>query len=101
MKVEIRNISLKSLVFSAYPLAVFSLSLLSVLLALPEFSADNTLFKSILEFLMNVISLTAAMLVLSLLTVFIYNLFCSFGIKGIKFEIEEVEESSKQDEEQN
>jgi hypothetical protein len=85
--------------FSAYPLAVFSLSLLSVLIALPEFSSDNTLFQSLMEFLMNVISLTAAVFVLSLLTVFIYNLFCSFGIKGIKFEIEEVEESSKQNEE--
>jgi len=91
MKLEIRKIAPGTLVFSAYPLVLFALSLARALIMPPLPMPDATAMQSIMQIVMQVLTETAVFLVLSLVTVFIYNVFCSLGIKGIRFDIEEVE----------
>ena len=91
MKLEIRKVALGSLVFSAYPLVLFALAAARAVLMPADFAADATAFTIIMQAVMQTLTETAVLLVLSLLIVFVYNVFCSFGIKGIRFDIEEVE----------
>ncbi|MDR0735107.1 MAG: hypothetical protein LBG16_05450 [Elusimicrobiota bacterium] len=93
MKLEIRKITISSLFLSAYPLVLFGLALARALLAPPDFSASATAVEMIMQVVLGILVETAVMLVLSVVIAFVYNLFCSFGIKGIRFDIEEVEEA--------
>ena len=93
MKLEIRKIAVSSLVLSAYPLVLFGLAMARALLATPEFGADATGAQMAMQVILGILVETAVMLVLSVIIAFVYNLFCSFGIKGIRFDIEEVEEA--------
>jgi len=89
MKLEIKNISLGSILFSVYPLIVFAFSLASVLLGVGEL-AGETIMENVMQAILLTLAQTLVILVLSVVVVVVYNLFCSFGIKGIRFEIEEV-----------
>jgi hypothetical protein len=93
MKLEIRKITISSLFLSAYPLVLFALALARALLAPPDFGAAATAVEMIMQVVLGILVETAVMLVLSVVIAFVYNLFCSFGIKGIRFDIEEVEEA--------
>ena len=90
MKLEIKNINLGSIIFSVYPLIIFTLSVLRVLLS-PADGAEIPLFQAFMQGVLAVLAETLVMLVLSLVVAFVYNLFCSFGIKGIRIDIDEVE----------
>ncbi len=98
MKLEIKNISLKSVVFSVYPLVVFTLSLVSALFSIGDLS-DYTFLQKIMQLVLWTLAQTLSIVVVSLVLIFIYNLFCSFGMKGIRFDIEEVDASSEATEE--
>ena len=95
MKLEIRKINLPSLVLSAYPLILFAVAGVRALLMPPDIVPDAGTLDSILQPILLVLMETAAMLMLSVVVAFVYNIFCSFGIKGIRFEIAEVEEASE------
>ena len=98
MKLEIRKINLPSLALSAYPLVLFALAAVRALLLPSDIVPDATLMQTILQVSLQVLMETAAMLFISIVIAFIYNLFCSFGIKGIRFDIAEVEEVPAQGE---
>jgi len=88
MKIEIKNISLKSIILSAFPLLVFALCLVNYVLqisSMPDFS----LMQQILQIILWTLVDTMVYLVLIVIAAFIYNLFCSFGIKGLTFTVEE------------
>jgi len=98
MKLEIRKINLPSLALSAYPLVLFALAAVRAVILPYDMSPEATLMQSVLQVILQVLMETAAMLFISVVIAFIYNLFCSFGIKGIRFDIAEVEEVSAQGE---
>lgn len=88
MKIEIKNINLKSIVLSAFPLLVFALCLVNYVLqisSMPDFSLMQKALQVILWTLVD----TMVYLVLIVISAFIYNLFCSFGMKGLTFTVEE------------
>ena len=92
MKLEIRKINLPSLVLSAYPLVMFAVAAARALLIPPDILPEGTFTENAVQLALLVLMETAALMVLSVIIAFVYNLFCSFGIKGIRFEIAEVEE---------
>jgi hypothetical protein len=91
MKLEIKNISLSSLIFSAYPLIIFVLALVNSVFAadaIPEYG----IMERVLQLTLWALAETLVILITSLVVAFVYNLLCSFGVKGLRFDIEEVEE---------
>ena len=97
MKLELKNISLTSVVFSAYPLIVFVFSLLNSVFAadvVPEYG----IIERVMQVILWALAQTMVLLIISLVVAFVYNLLCSFGVKGIRFEIEEVEDKQQQEE---
>lgn len=98
MKLEIKSINLSSVVFSVYPLVLFVLSALNALFAIGDLT-DYTMMQKIMQVVLWTLAQTLSLVVVSLVLVFIYNLFCSFGIRGIRFDIEEVNASSEATEE--
>lgn len=98
MKLEIKNINLVSVVFSVYPLVLFVLSFLNAVFAIGDLS-DYTFMQKIMQIVLWTLAQTLSLTVVSLAMVFIYNLFCSFGMRGIRFEIEEADGNSEATEE--
>ncbi len=88
MKIEIKNISLKSIVLSAFPLLVFTACLLNSIIPVAG-APELSLLESILAIVLNALVETVVFLALFISAAFIYNLFCSFGIKGLAFTLEE------------
>ncbi len=88
MKIEIKNISLKSIVLSAFPLLVFTACLLTSIIPVAG-ASELSLLESILAIVLNALVETVVFLALFIAAAFIYNLFCSFGIKGLAFTLEE------------
>ncbi len=88
MKIEIKNISLKSIILSAFPLLVFALCLVNYVLQISSMP-DLSLMQQILQIILWTLVDTMVYLVLIVISAFIYNLFCSFGMKGLTFTIEE------------
>ena len=88
MKIEIKNISLKSIILSAFPLLVFTICLLNSIMPVLG-SPELSILESILAIILNALVETIVFLVLLSVAAFIYNLLCSFGIKGLAFTLEE------------
>ena len=101
MNLELKRINLKSLLFSAYPLVVLVFSFLNTILgAAMDFDIAMGFFSKLMQMALWTISETLAILLLSIIAVFAYNFFCSLGIKGIRFTIEETAEDIVPQEEQ-
>ena len=88
MKIEIKNINLKSIILSAFPLLVFALCLVNYVLQVSSLP-DMSLMQQILQIILWTLVDTMVYLVLIVISAFIYNLFCSFGMKGLTFTVEE------------
>ena len=88
MKLEIKNINLGTVVFSVYPLVLFVLSFLNAIFAIGDLS-DYTMMQKIMQVVLWTLAQTLTLVVISLALAFVYNLLCAFGIRGIKFDIEE------------
>ena len=88
MKIEIKNISLKSIWLSAFPLLVFALCLVNYLLQVFSMP-DMSILQQILQITLWTLVDTMVYLVLITVAILVYNLFCSFGIRGLTFTVEE------------
>ena len=88
MKIEIKNISIRSIILSVFPLVIFALCFLSNLLQISSLS-DLSFMQQILQIVLWTLVDTIVYVVLAILTAFVYNLFCSFGIRGLTFTLEE------------
>ena len=88
MKIEIRNISLKSIILSAFPLLVFVLCLVNYVLQVSSMP-DMSLMQQILQIILWTLVDTMVYLVLIVISALVYNLFCSFGMRGLTFTVEE------------
>lgn len=90
MKIEIKNINLKSIILSAFPLLVFALCFVNYILQIPSMQ-DLNFIQKILQIILGTLIDTIAYLVPFVIAAFIYNLFCSFGMRGLTFTVEEPE----------
>lgn len=88
MKIEIKNISLKSIILSAFPLLVFAFCLVNYVTQLASLP-DLNLLEKIVQVILWTLTDTLIWLVFIVVAVFTYNLFCSFGIRGLTFTVEE------------
>ncbi len=88
MKVEIKKVSIKDVLFSAFPLAVFVVMLLTA--ALEVFKPEATLTVSyVMGLVMYAIQATILFLVSSVVLLFAYNFLCSLGIRGVRVDLED------------
>ncbi|ACC98751.1 hypothetical protein Emin_1201 [Elusimicrobium minutum Pei191] len=88
MRIEIKKISIMSLLFSALPVAVFSIMLIGSFLDMFAPTGDsfvNALVSSLFRAIVN----TLIVLVCTLIGAFVYNLLCAIGLKGIKLDLED------------
>lgn len=88
MKIEIKNVNIKSIILSAFPLLVFAMCLVNHIMEVSG-AVNLSLLESILSVVINSLVETMVYLVIFVIASSIYNLFCSFGIKGLTFTIEE------------
>ena len=96
---EIKRISLKSLVFSVYPLIVFVFILLFSYFELGDLiDPEAGFFATATQVMLFSLIRTAVIVLFSVLAAFLYNLLSSFGMKGIRISLTEVEEAPAQEE---
>lgn len=88
MKVEIKKIGIASLLFSVFPVAVFVLMLLGAFVDMfnPEVSINLTY---VMQLIIRAIQETILFLVGTALFLWVYNLLCAIGIRGVRVELED------------
>ncbi len=90
MKVEIKKISIMTVLFSVFPLAVFVIMLISGFLEL--FNPDVTLSMNyLMSLVMRAIQSTILFLVSTVFFLLAYNLLCALGIRGVRVVLEDKE----------
>lgn len=88
MKVEIKKIGITSLLFSVFPVAVFVVMLLGACVEMfsPEASVNLTYM---MQLIIRAIQETILFLVATVLFLWVYNLLCAIGIRGVRVDFEE------------
>ena len=88
MKVEIKKIAVKDVLFSVFPLAVFVVMLLTAFLEVfkPEASITASYLMGLVMF---AIQGTIIFLVSTVVFLVVYNFLCTVGIRGIRVELED------------
>jgi len=90
MKVELKKISVLNVVFSAFPVAVFVLMLVSGIMGL--FSPDMAFnIKFLMTMIMQAIVNTLLFLVFAVFFLLTYNVLCRIGIRPVTVELEDKE----------
>lgn len=88
MKVEIKKISISSVLFSVFPLAVFVIMLISAFFEV--FSPDATVNMTyIMSLIMHAVQGTLLFLVSAVFFLWAYNLLVAIGIRGVRVELED------------
>ena len=88
MKVEIKKVSIKDVLFSVFPLAVFVLMLVTA--GLEIFKPEAALTVSyLMGLVLYAIQGTILFLVSTVVFLWVYNMLCSLGIRGIRVELED------------
>lgn len=88
MKVEIKKIAVKDVLFSVFPLAVFVVMLLTAFLEIfkPEAAITASYLMGLVMF---AIQGTIIFLVSTVVFLVVYNFLCSLGIRGVHVELED------------
>lgn len=88
MKVEIKKIAIKEVLFSVFPLAVFVVMLLTAFLEIfkPEASITASYLMGLVMF---AIQGTIIFLVSTVVFLAVYNFLCTLGIRGVRVELED------------
>ena len=88
MKVEIKKVSIKDVLFSVFPLAVFIVMLLTAFLEVfkPEASITATYLMGLVMF---AIQGTIIFLVSTVVFLAVYNFLCTLGIRGVRVDLED------------
>ena len=98
---EIKRISLKSIVLSVYPFVVFIFCLLSAFFGINDLiNPDASRFATMMQILLYSLTMTAVIVIFTLLACFIYNILASFGIRGVRISLTEVEETSQEEQDE-
>ena len=97
---EIKRISLKSIVLSVYPFVIFFFTLIASLLRIQDLlDASNSLIFNISQLLLYSLFTTAVIVLFTVLAGFIYNMLTGFGMKGLSFVLRDMDEEQGNDEE--
>ena len=85
---EIKKIGITSLLFSVFPVAVFMVMLLWACIDMfsPEASVNLTY---IMQLIIRAIQETILFLVSTVFFLWVYNLLCAIGIRGVRVELED------------
>lgn len=95
---EIKRISLRSVVLSIYPFVVFIFVLLAALLSMGDFvEPEAGLFTIATQVLLYSLINTAVVVFYTLLAGFVYNLLSSFGMKGLRLSLAETETNTEEE----
>ncbi len=95
---EIKRISLKSIVLSAYPFVVFVFTLLQAFLGLGDLlDLEAGFFKALMQVLLYAVINTGVIVLFTMLAAFIYNMVVNFGVKGFRVSLAEIEESAEKE----
>lgn len=88
MKVEIKKVAIKDVLFSVFPLAVFIVMLLTAFLEVfkPEASITASYLMGLVMF---AIQGTIIFLVSTVVFLAVYNFLCTLGVRGIRVELED------------
>ena len=104
MKLEVRKIDIKSIVFSALPLTIFCLAILGGIITF--FVIDNpqyavmSIFHKIVSVALYALVYVIISIAFSVFAVFLYNFFGAvLGLRGITLDIEDAAESIAEEEE--
>lgn len=90
MKIEIKKIAVKDVFFSAFPLAVFGVLLLTAIVEI--FKPEATVSASyIFELLLFSVTGTLLFLVSAAVFLWIYNFLCGLGVRGVRVDLEDKE----------
>ena len=88
MKVEIKKIGIGNVIFSAFPVAVFVVMLITALMEL--FNPDGTVgLDYLMSLVMRAIQGTLLTLVSVVFFLLAYNSLCAVGIRGVRVELED------------
>lgn len=88
MKVEIKKIAVKDVLFSVFPLAVFGIMLLTAVVEVFKPEASVTA-SYLLGLLMYAVQGTLLWLVSAVVFLWVYNFLCGLGIRGVRVELED------------
>lgn len=98
---EIKRIPVKNIVLSAYPFVVFVFTLLSAFLGIGDLIEPGAgFFKALMQILLYSLITMGVIVLFTMLACFIYNLLVSFGMKGLRISLSEVEETSEDSKEE-
>ena len=88
MKVEIKKVCIKDVLFSVFPLAVFAVMLLTAFLEVfkPEASITASYLMGLVMF---AIQGTVIFLVGAVVFLAVYNFLCALGIRGVRVDLED------------
>jgi len=88
MKVEIKKIGIGNVIFSAFPVAVFVVMLITALMEL--FNPDGTVgLDYLMSLVMRAIQGTLLTLVSVVFFLLAYNILCAVGIRGVRVVLED------------
>lgn len=88
MKVEIKKIGIGNVIFSAFPVAVFVVMLITALMEL--FNPDGAVgLDYLMSLVMRAIQGTLLTLVSVVFFLLAYNILCAVGIRGVRVELED------------
>ena len=88
MRVEIKKIGISNVIFSAFPVAVFVVMLITALLEL--FNPDGAItLDYIMTLIMRSIQGTLLALVSVVFFLLAYNILCAVGIRGVRVELDD------------
>lgn len=88
MKVEIKKVAIKDVLFSVFPLAVFIVMLLTAFLEVFKPEASITV-SYLMGLVMFAIQGTIIFLVSTVVFLAVYNFLCALGIRGVRVDLED------------
>ncbi len=88
MKVEIKKVSVKDVLFSGFPLAVFIVMLVTAVLEVFKPGASLTA-SYVMGLIMFAIEGTILFLVSTVIGLWVYNFLCALGIRGVRVDLED------------
>lgn len=91
MKIEIKKISVLSLVFSALPVAVFAVMVLGSIIDLSQ--SEGGVGMAVLgSALLNALISTFMVIVFAVIGGFVYNFLSALGLRALRVELEDIED---------
>ncbi|MCL2887870.1 MAG: hypothetical protein FWF35_00950 [Elusimicrobia bacterium] len=89
MRIEIKKISIVSLLTSAFAPAVFIIMLISSL-SMIFTPSDSPFFNVLMQAVFIAIVKTLIIMICAVIGAFVYNFLCAVGMKGLKLDLEDV-----------